>query len=171
MEVDDVFSAVSFEGVPDIRLIVYRGFPIMAMLRLPTRMSQGKANLHQGAIGCGIDIHSGKTLQGVLDNQPIAFHPDTLNSIANIAIPTWDEMLLIAAQSYELTGLGYLGVDLVLDKTHGPLMLELNARPGLNIQIANNDGLLERMEYVDKCYKKVNTNLPAERVSFCKQNF
>ncbi len=80
-------------------------------------------------------------------------------------------MLLIAAQSYELTGLGYLGVDLVLDKTHGPLMLELNARPGLNIQIANNDGLLERMEFVDQCYEKVNTNLPAERVSFCKQNF
>ncbi|HBZ98517.1 MAG TPA: alpha-L-glutamate ligase-like protein, partial [Pseudomonas sp.] len=40
--------------VPDIRIIVLMGYPIMAMLRLPTRQSGGKANLHQGAIGVGV---------------------------------------------------------------------------------------------------------------------
>jgi glutathione synthase/RimK-type ligase-like ATP-grasp enzyme len=65
-------------------------------------------------------------------------------------VPYWDRMLEIAAKSYEITGLGYLGVDLVLDKELGPLMLELNARPGLNIQIANRCGMSGRLEAVDK---------------------
>ena len=56
----------------------------------------------------------------------------------------------LAARSYELTGLGYQGVDLVLDKDKGPLILELNARPGLNIQIANRAGLLTRLQLVEQ---------------------
>ena len=39
--------------------------------------------------------------------------------------------------------LGYVGVDIVLDANYGPMVLEANARPGLNIQIANNQGLLK----------------------------
>jgi alpha-L-glutamate ligase-like protein len=140
--VDTVFDTVSYEGIPDIRIIVLLGYPVMAMVRLPTRQSEGKANLHQGAIGAGIDLACGTTLGGVWYNDTISHHPDTLNSIADIKVPSWDNILHIAASCYELTGLGYLGVDIVLDKTHGPLMLELNARPGLNIQIANRRGLL-----------------------------
>jgi alpha-L-glutamate ligase-like protein len=45
---DPIFAEVSYQGVPDIRVIVYRGYPAMAMVRLPTRASDGKANLHQG---------------------------------------------------------------------------------------------------------------------------
>jgi len=55
----------------------------------------------------------------------------------------------LAARCYELTGLGYLGVDIVLDRIRGPLILELNARPGLNIQIANKAGLKSRFALVD----------------------
>ena len=33
-----LFEEVSFQGVPDIRVIVFRGYPIMAMVRLPTRV-------------------------------------------------------------------------------------------------------------------------------------
>lgn len=165
--VDPVFKEVSYEGIPDIRVITLLGYPAMAMVRLPTRQSNGKANLHQGAIGAGINLATGKTFGGVFNNDAIDFHPDTLSSIVDIEVPYWDKILEIAASCYELTGLGYLGVDIVLDKEHGPLMLELNARPGLNIQIANREGGLLR-------YKKIEARAEAyqdtvkERVSFSK---
>jgi alpha-L-glutamate ligase-like protein len=148
--VDPVFKEVSYEGIPDIRIITLLGYPAMAMVRLPTRQSGGKANLHQGAIGVGVDMATGKTLGGVFQNDAIDYHPDTLNPIVGIQVPYWDTILEIAASCYELTDLGYLGVDIVLDKDHGPMMLELNARPGLNIQIANREGALHRYQKIEK---------------------
>ncbi len=145
---DPVFDAISYQGVPDIRIIVFMGFPVMAMLRLPTHMSSGKANLHKGAIGVGIDIATGRTLNAVWKNDLINEHPDTRNPVTDFEIPKWDELLMIAAKCYELTGLGYLGVDIVLDRVKGPLVLEMNARPGLSIQIANHMGLLHRLEFI-----------------------
>lgn len=156
--VDDVFKDVSYEGVPDVRIIIVLGYPAMAMLRLPTRLSGGKANLHQGAIGVGINIATGETLGGVFQNDAIDYHPDTLTPISGLIVPYWDKILEIAASCYELTGLGYLGADIVLDKEHGPLMLELNARPGLNIQIANREGGLKR-------YKQIESQALAKRQS------
>ncbi len=147
--VDPVFAEVSYEGVPDIRVICLLGYPAMAMVRLPTRLSGGKANLHQGAIGAGIDLATGLTGGAVFHNELIDYHPDTLNPTLNIQVPYWSQILAIAASCYELTGLGYLGVDIVLDKQHGPLMLELNARPGLNIQIANRMGVLDRYHRIE----------------------
>jgi hypothetical protein len=120
------------------------------MVRLPTRQSDGKANLHQGAVGAGIAIATGITLPAVgAGNAIVDEHPDTGAPIAGRLIPHWDRILLMAAQCYELTGLGYLGADIVLDAEFGPLMLELNARPGLNVQIANQDGLRRRIKRVD----------------------
>jgi len=165
--VDPVFEAISHEGVPDIRVISLLGYPAMAMLRLPTRASNGKANLHQGAIGVGIELATGLTCGGVLHNDVIDYHPDTLNAIVNMQVPHWDAILTMAARGYELTGLGYLGVDIVLDKVHGPLMLELNARPGLNIQIANRDGLLARYEAIE-AEAAHGTASVSERVAFSR---
>ncbi len=145
---DPVFNTVCYLGVPDIRIIVYRGYPVMSMVRLPTRSSDGKANLHQGALGAGICLATGRTINGVLGNEFIEEHPDTGMAVVGIEIPYWEQMLNMAARCYELTGLGYLGVDLVLDAQRGPLMLELNARPGLNIQIANGRGLISRLERI-----------------------
>ena len=147
--VDPIFAEVSYEGIPDIRIISLLGYPALAMLRLPTRISGGKANLHQGAIGTGINIATGITLGGVFHNDATDYHPDTLKSVAGLKIPHWDKMLEIAAKAYDLTGLGFLGVDIVIDKDHGPLMLELNARPGLNIQIANRTGALKRFRAIE----------------------
>jgi alpha-L-glutamate ligase-like protein len=141
---------VSYLGVPDIRVIVYRGVPIMAMLRLPTRSSQGKANLHQGAVGAGLAMSTGKTTFGVCGGKVCDEHPDTGNPICNLQVPHWDRLLELAARSYDLTGLGYQGVDLVLDHEKGPLLLELNARPGLAIQLANRAGIMSRVWVVDK---------------------
>jgi alpha-L-glutamate ligase-like protein len=147
---DPVFDAVSYLGVPDIRVIVFRGFPAMAMVRLPTRASHGKANLHQGAVGVAIDIASGCTTRGVLNNDVVTQHPDTGAELGGLQVPGWQKIMLMAARCYELTGLGYLGVDIVLDVRKGPLMLELNARPGLNIQIANGEGIVGRLRAIQK---------------------
>ena len=150
---DPVFSEVSYQGVPDIRIIVYRGYPAMAMVRLPTRASDGKANLHQGAVGAGICMSSGETLAGVLDNDVVDDHPDTGALVSGLLIPHWDFILQSSARGYDVTELGYLGVDMVIDKHHGPLILEMNARPGLNIQIANSTGLATRIARIDEIFK------------------
>jgi len=169
--VDPVFAEVSYEGIPDIRVISLLGYPAMAMVRLPTRLSGGKANLHQGAIGVGVDLATGKTLGGVFHNDPIDYHPDTLNPIVGIEVPYWNQILEIASSCYELTGLGYLGVDIVLDKDQGPLMLELNARPGLNIQIANREGGLHRYRSIEAHYQNNPKGTVAEKVAFSRQSF
>ena len=172
VQFDPIFDNVSYKGVPDIRIIVFLGYPVMGMIRLPTRLSDGKANLHQGAIGVGIDIPTGTTRRGVFGNEPVREHPDTEHSIVGLKIPRWDELLLIAARAYELSGLGYVGVDIVLDKDKGPLILELNARPGLAIQIANGNGLLNRLQRI-QALEAAGTlaSDPEARVAYAKAHF
>ena len=166
---DPVFAEVSYQGVPDIRIIVYRGYPAMAMVRLPTRASDGKANLHQGAVGAGVDMSLGETLTGVLDNDIVDEHPDTGALIAGLRIPQWDFILQSAARGYEVTDLGYLGVDIVIDRDLGPLILEMNARPGLNIQIANCTGLAGRIARIDE-FHDPDAN-PVERARTARGEF
>jgi alpha-L-glutamate ligase-like protein len=163
---DPVFESISYQGVPDIRTIVFRGIPVMAMIRLPTRSSDGKANLHQGAIGVGINIKTGVTLSGVWREQKLDRHPDTGAPITGLQIPRWDDILLLTARCYNLAHLGYIGVDIVLDRDLGPLMLELNARPGLSIQLANGNGLLTRLRRVESLREIPKSIL--ERVAIAK---
>jgi len=167
---DPVFASVTYQGVPDIRIIAYRGVPAMAMVRLPTKMSDGKANLHQGAIGAGLDICRGVMLTAVHRNDIITHHPDTGNAVTGIAIPCWEDILLIAARAYDMTGLGYVGVDLVMDEKRGPLLLELNARPGLQIQVANRAGLLTRLKAIDKAPPYMFIT-PESRVRWARETF
>jgi len=164
-----LFEAVSYQGVPDIRIIVFLGVPVMAMVRLPTRLSQGKANLHQGAIGAGIDMATGTTLTAVWQDRIVLDHPDTGNSVTGLKIPNWRGLLELAARCFEMTGLGYQGVDIVLDRDRGPLILEINARPGLNIQIANCAGLLTRLELVEQ--SRVHSEPVETRVAFSQDHF
>lgn len=169
VQFDPLFEAVSYLGVPDIRIIVFLGVPTMAMVRLPTRMSNGKANLHQGAVGAGVDMVTGKTISAVWRNDILTEHPDTGNSVTGLQIPRWEGLLGLAARCYELTGLGYQGVDIVLDREKGPLILELNARPGLNIQIANQAGLLPRLKLVEQYHERLSS--AEERVAFSQHHF
>lgn len=166
---DPVFDKIAFQGVPDIRVIVFMGYPVMAMVRLPTRSSGGKANLHQGAIGAGIYLDSGRTTEGVQGNNRVSEHPDTGAPISDFQIPHWDTILDMSARCYDAVGLGYLGCDIVLDKEQGPLLLELNARPGLNIQIANNGGLGWRLKEVEKLAE--HSDDPEERVAWSRRMF
>lgn len=154
------FTDFSFEGVPDIRVIVYHGYPVMAMMRLSTRASDGKANLHQGAIGVGIDLTLGTAIQAVQHDRPILLHPDTGSDLHKLRIENWQHLLELSARCYDMTGLGYLGADLVVDAELGPLLLELNARPGLAIQMANGLGLKSRLKLIDQHRAKLKG--PAE---------
>lgn len=147
---DPLLSDFSYEGVPDIRVIVYRGFPVMAMMRCATHASDGKANLHQGAVGVGLDIETGFSVCAVQNNARVDRHPDTGIGFDNLQLPHWQEILNLACGCYEMTGLGYFGADIVLDRDRGPMILELNARPGLAIQIANQDGLAKRLQAIDR---------------------
>ncbi|WP_293138674.1 alpha-L-glutamate ligase-like protein [Moritella sp.] len=166
---DDSFEGYSFEGVPDIRVIVFKGIPMMAMMRLSTSMSDGKANLHQGAVGVGINITTGVALNAVQHDEIVTHHPDTQKELAMLKVPHWEEVIRLAAQCYDISGLGYLGADVVLDQHHGPMLLELNARPGLAIQIANGMGLLPRLQQIEAA----NTDSMDldQRLAYCKQHF
>ncbi|RZV36036.1 MAG: alpha-L-glutamate ligase-like protein [Chromatiales bacterium] len=166
---DPVFADVSYQGVPDIRVVVYRGYPAMAMVRLPTRASDGKANLHQGAVGAGVDMGSGVTLEGVLNDEVVDEHPDTGALVAGLQIPQWEFILETSAKGYEVTGLGYLGVDMVIDRDRGPLILEMNARPGLNIQIANGTGLADRIARIDDIHDVLAS--PQQRAAIARREF
>ncbi len=166
---DPLFAQLTYHGVPDIRVIVFKGYPVMAMTRLPTRMSHGKANLHQGAIGAGIDLGSGITFGGVSGNSLVEAHPDTGHRIEGFQVPHWSRIMDMAAQCYEAVELGYLGVDIVLDRDLGPLILELNARPGLNIQLANRRGLRSRLDAIEALGSL--HELPARRVEWSRRSF
>jgi alpha-L-glutamate ligase-like protein len=150
VQADPVLGAISYRGVPDVRVLVFRGVPVQAMIRLPTRASDGRANLHMGGMAVGIDLTTGHTTHGVLRGRATALHPDLGCAVGGVVVPQWEVMLDIAARSYDAVPLGYLGVDVVLDAELGPLVLELNGRPGLTIQLANRRGLRGAMDRLAK---------------------
>ncbi len=137
-------------GVADLRVIVYRGVPVMAMTRIPTRSSGGRANLHQGAIGVGVDLGTGRTVHAVRHNRALRRNPDSGQPLIGQVIPDFGRALGIAVAATDETGLQYVGADVVVDDRFGPVILELNARPGLSIQVANQAGLLPRLDAVDE---------------------
>lgn len=170
VEMDPQFDGLSFQGIPDIRIIVFQGYPVMSMMRLATEVSDGKANLHQGAVGVGLDLATGKSLFAVQYNRPLKIHPDTGLELTTLSIPHWYELMCLGASCHEITGLGYLGADIVIDRIRGPLIMELNARPGLSIQIANNTGLSPRIRQVESL-AAAGRQPVEERVRFSMQSF
>jgi alpha-L-glutamate ligase-like protein len=148
------FAAISYKGIPDIRVVLFHNEPAMAMLRLPTKQSAGRANLHQGGIGAGVDLETGLTHHAVQRNRFVTIHPDTKNAVVGMRVPYWQEVLRLARHVSEAVGLGYLGVDIVVDEEQGPLLLEANARPGLAIQIANGQGLAPRLGAIEDMHRR-----------------
>ena len=166
-----VLTDISFQGAPDIRLVMLYGYPVMAMLRAATKESDGRANLHQGALGIGIDLATGRTIRAVHYGKPVSRHPDMDVDLVGIQLPGWNKILDIAVTCQEMTGLGYLGVDLMIDETIGPLMIEVNARPGLAIQMANGVGLLRRLEPVVTQHALHPGTGHFEKIAFSKKHF
>jgi alpha-L-glutamate ligase-like protein len=135
-------------GLPDIRIICLGDVPLMAMTRLPTEESRGRANLHQGAVGAAIDFADGTIFRAVLGQDEVFDHPSTGADLIGAAIPFWRETVAAARRCSEALGLGYVGVDLVIDATRGVQVLECNAYPGLEIQNVNAAGLGGRIDRV-----------------------
>ena len=144
------FERISYRGTPDVRVLVYRGVPALAMLRLPTLESGGRANLHQGGVGVGIDLETGRTTRAVWHDRPVTRHPDTGEGLTDREVPDWPAVLALSRTVARATGLGYVGVDLVPDADRGPMVLEANARPGLAIQAANGIGLMPVLKRIDE---------------------
>jgi alpha-L-glutamate ligase-like protein/uncharacterized protein (TIGR02421 family) len=163
---DDKIAKFSYAGLPDIRIVVHNLIPVMAMLRLPTKESKGKANLHMGAVGVGIDIAKGEATHIVYKNRIIDEVPEK-GVIRGFKIPYWDEMLEIASKIQLYTNLGYMAVDLCLDKNSGPVLLEINARAGLGVQIANLAPLRKRLERI----QGVKVPNPTKGVRIAKDMF
>lgn len=155
IKIHPMFLGITRAGTPDVRVIVYNRVPVMAMFRIPTEKSSGKANLQQGAIGLGIDLATGITTFGIEGKgeeirKIYDYGKKKMIKVNGIKIPMWREILETAVNCQKaMPGLGFMGVDVVLDKEKGPVVLEVNARPGLSIQICNKAGLKKRIEKVE----------------------
>jgi alpha-L-glutamate ligase-like protein len=145
VEQHDFFQSLYDGGIADIRLILFHTRPVMAMLRIPTSTSDGKANLHQGAMGVQVDLDTGVTGDGFWRGRRLNSHPDTKAPIRGLTVPFWKEILETSPKAAAAVPLAYIGIDLVIDRNEGPLVLELNARPGLQIQVINHSGLAPRL--------------------------
>lgn len=156
----------SYRGLPDIRVVVHNLIPVMAMLRLPTKESGGKANLHLGAVGVGIDIAKGECTYIAYKNKIIEEIPG-VGPIKGLKIPYWEDILMVASKCQLITNLGYMAADIAIDKTSGPVLLEINARAGLGVQIANLAPLKKRLQRIEG----VKVTTPVKGVRIAKDMF
>jgi glutathione synthase/RimK-type ligase-like ATP-grasp enzyme len=122
-------------------VILHKQEVVSAMLRMPTSLSDGKANLHQGAIGLAIDLKSGRITHASMKGRSVHIHPDTRVPLIGLQLPHWEEALQIARRASAAIPLGYIGIDICMDQTRGPLVLEVNGRPGIEIQNVQQRGL------------------------------
>lgn len=127
-------TSLAPSGLADIRVIVLEQKILCAMLRLPTQQSDGKANLHQGAIGASLNLEDGTITRAKLKRHAISFHPDSNIDLIGFTVPHWERVIDIAEHCARTNVLGYMGIDICIDAELGPLVLEINGRPGLEIQ-------------------------------------
>ncbi len=148
--VHPALAKYTHKGTPDIRVIVFNSVPIMAMARIPTKESHGRANLDQGAIGLGIDLASGVTTYGVQGKkEEITHFPNSKKKVNGILIPQWTKVLETAVKAGQAAGYVFMGADLFIHPEKGPMIVELNGFPGLSIQLCNHAGLKRRIERID----------------------
>lgn len=149
VKVHSDLKRMATRGVPDIRILLYNFVPVMAMLRLPTEESGGRANLHAGGVGVGVDLSQGLTTTAIQRGHLLDALPGSRLPISGIRIPYWNDILLMATQAATAANLGFAGIDIAIDRDDGPMILELNARPGLEIQFANLSPLRPRLKRVE----------------------
>ena len=140
-----LFAGLWADGLCDVRVITLKGAPVISMIRVPTAESGGRANLHQGGLGIAIDLATGKTFRAVHHGAAVTRHPESGSPLLGLEVPSWPQVLEVARRAATAVSLGYLGVDVVVDRERGPLVLEINARPGLEIQNVNGVGLADAL--------------------------
>ena len=139
------FEGLFARGLSDVRVIVVENQPVLAMLRVPTVDSDGRANLHQGALGLGVRLADGLVHRGWHRGRTTEGHPDHGARGVGAGVPDWDAIVAVARAAAAAVPLKYLGIDIVVDRTLGPLVLEINARPGLEIQNVTGTPLRARL--------------------------
>jgi hypothetical protein len=112
---------------------------------------------------------TGQSICAVQHNRIVTQHPDTHISFDKLTIPYWQPLLELASGCAGMAGLDYLGVDIVLDRLRGPMLLELNARPGLAIQVANQAGLKHRLQLAAEIAD--DTNNVDEKIALARRYF
>ena len=135
------FRTLWAEGLSDVRILAHDGVPFMAMLRVPTRASEGRANLHQGGIGVAVQLETGCVSRALWRGMLIERHPESGADLLGLEIPSWARILDVARLAASAVPLGYLGVDIVVDTVGQPLVLEVNVRPGLEIQNVHGESI------------------------------
>jgi len=146
---DEHITKLSPQGLADIRMINYKGENVKAMLRIATEASDGKANLHQGGIGLAIDLKSGKSFSAQIQRENVTHHPDSGEPLLDIQIPYWQELSTLCEAVAEIIPMGYLGIDIAISEK-GPIILEVNARPGIEIQNISDEGMIDILESIDR---------------------
>ena len=134
-------------GLCDIRLIYFKSQPVQAMLRIATKASKGKANLHQGGIGIAIELKTGKTSYAQHERKDLSTHPETGVDLIGKVIPMWDEVLELSQKVAQTLPLNYLGIDIAIGEKK-VVILEVNARPGIEIQNVNHSGMRPMLEAI-----------------------
>ena len=146
---DEGFRHFCQHGLADIRVIVFNLVPVAAMVRMPTALSGGKANLAQGGAGFGIDVTTGEVHS--FFQHKILHHdifPEKYRFLRGKKIGYWNDILLYSSQIQIFANLGYLALDWVITPT-GPKLLEINARAGLEVQNVNGIALRSRLRKVE----------------------
>lgn len=129
-------------GLPDIRLICLNYEPVLAMMRYSNKRSKGRANLSAGAMGIGIDIATGRFNHLHVKNEKAPLSLSDFSIPADFVMPKWEEMKAVARRASEISGLSFSGVDVILSHEDKVMVLEINGRPGIEIQNINERSLL-----------------------------
>ena len=145
----DDFSIFCEYGLADIRLITMQLVPVMAMLRYPTKESDGKANIAAGWVWFWIDIASGK-ITSMYHNRKIYIKefPEDYKQFQWKQISYWDDILLYSSQIQYFTNIWYLWLDWTIAQPW-PNLIEINAMAGMEIQLVNGEWLENRLKKVE----------------------
>lgn len=154
--------ALSPGALPTIRMLTIRPTPrsspflAAAALRLGTRATAPVDNFSAGGLVAGIDIADGRLADAVQrprTRSAVRFirHPETGARIAGGAIPDWDALTALALEAMRrFPDAVHVGWDLhPSDK--GPVLIEGNAAPNLNIYQAH--GSILRHERLWRFYR------------------
>jgi hypothetical protein len=142
-------SASPGDGVADVRVVVYRGYPIVALARLPTESSGGSVSFHRGAVGVRLAVADG-TSQGAChprSGRELTTHPDTGAPLVDRRMPNWGGVVEAATRATPATGICYV-VDLTLTAENTPMVLHVDSRPGLALRGTGECGLFRRLQFV-----------------------
>ncbi len=137
-------------GLADIRVICFNLVPVIAMIRVPTAQSGGKANLAQGWIGLWVDIIEGKIKSMMYQDTLYEWWAflDQFDSFDAKRLSFWNDILMYSSQIQYFINIGYLWLDRVITDT-GPKLLEVNARSGMEIQKISQIPLKKVLDKID----------------------